>query len=75
MREMTAPVRCPECLEFGHIARTCENKLDRGQCCLNCSKPRHKVKERKNEPECAICGEKVLIKRHSIRYKVALRIR
>lgn len=54
VRELIQPKQCYRCLEFGHIARDCNN-CDRSKLCRRCGETGHIAKTCEKEPKCMLC--------------------
>lgn len=58
IRERISPTQCFRCLEYGHLARSCKNAIDRTNVCRRCSESGHIAKTCTAQPKCAICDTK-----------------
>ena len=56
IRARTAPTKCYNCLEYGHVVRTCKSDIDRSKMCLKCGQAGHFIKTCKNEQNCMLCS-------------------
>jgi hypothetical protein len=56
VQEIVGPVKCFQCLQFGHIASRCaaERKLAAGTC-FRCGKEGHLARNCENDPWCYVC--------------------
>lgn len=55
IREITKPVMCFRCLEYGHIAKSCKSECDRSHKCRKCGLEGHVSRECTAEPNCMLC--------------------
>lgn len=60
IREKTTLKKCFRCLEYGHIAKLCQNE-DRAKLCRRCGEGGHIAKDCKKEASCMFCKSSGLV--------------